>query len=1081
MVRTTILRSLVVLFLVSSPLRSGAEPLREIRSTPPGPTVRVIVEFSGAPAVRSDTASVSAHQELFERFRSDLAGPMAGKGRTTNVPVIHHEFRTTILGAAVEASPATVERLRKLPYVSRISPDVTVTATDTVPVEPFDGPVDAREQVNAIPLATGGAGVVVAVIDTGIDYRHPALGGGFGPGFKVVGGWDFVNEDDDPIDDEGHGTHVAGTIAANATGLLGVAPDATLLAYKVLDRSGNGRASDIIAGIERSVDPNQDGDFSDRADVLNLSLGGPGDAEDPISRAVDAAVAAGSVVVVAAGNSGGSATISSPGTAVDAITVAAVDSNFNVTSFSSRGPSPRLLGFKPDVSAPGDEIPSTKMGGGLLTLSGTSMAAPHVAGVAALLIDLHPDWEPSRIKEAITSTAVKVEDHPFARGAGRVDALAAHQTTLSRNRSGLSFGLRASRTGISTESRVIRLTNHGPATQTLTVAPGSLPAGIAISIVPVSVRIGPGGYADVTVEMTASHELLEYPHNSIIGGDLLITGTSTMTVPWALLRTARATVEYEGLGSLLLMIDSDGGRHASIRIGQRAEFFLPPNRTWDLLIESYDIPEEEGAAPDVKRLILREDVVVDGDVSLRVAASEASLELDFDGRDQHDQPLASRTLADERHFHLLGVRIMRQVDGSEFSLSMLEKRAMLKRMLFSPFPDRFRFYLYEQRFDPSTGEAYSIEHEHLEGLQESRTLRRGGSELMRAGIRWKRPPFQTDALQVCSVGGQTTRISTLLASCFEARVPESAGIDLYITEEQSPMAFSGMMFGTGDSLTQALRGRNGEIVASSERSPGPSAYRIQPGGDYRIGAGPAFPFAFPGTTAGVWYGLPWPGFYGAGGETIRERDGSRWTVFDRDGNVTARGRWRQGWFGPDQPPPPQAGHRIVVERDGIEGFGRFGRGVLEVTFGNDPQDLTAPTLTSLRIVDSLGELVAGVEPGAAASLQFSIADADMSKAGQTKPSRPEMTRVFARVRGANEWHPIPTLVAGNESGSTTSLHHFPAGDLYIADLTSMTGQNDRWIDIRVDFEDAAGNKSSWSSEMALAVGDPVQPRRRSVR
>ncbi|GAG79470.1 unnamed protein product, partial [marine sediment metagenome] len=219
-------------------------------------------------------------------------------------------------------------------------------------------------------------------------------------------GYDFVNDDEDPMDDYGHGTHCAGIAAGNGN-VKGVAPDAILYAYKVLNEMGGGTEADVILGIERAVDPNNDDDFSDCIDVISMSLGGYGNPDDPASQAVDNAVENGVVVVISAGNSGPSQkTIRSPGTSRKAITVGAscktVDIGTDnycssaVSSFSSRGPVVWKEGsmIKPDVIAPGVNIISTVRNGGYESNSGTSMAAPHVAGAAALLIQAHSDWLP---------------------------------------------------------------------------------------------------------------------------------------------------------------------------------------------------------------------------------------------------------------------------------------------------------------------------------------------------------------------------------------------------------------------------------------------------------------------------------------------------------------------------------------------------------------------------------------------------------------------------------------------------------------------------------------------------------------
>ncbi len=156
-----------------------------------------------------------------------------------------------------------------------------------------------------------GDSIVVGEIDTGIDYMNPELGGGFGPGYKVIGGYDIINDDDDPMDDIGHGTHVAGIIAADGDSLEGVAPHAKLMAFKIFSPTKETYDADVIAGIERGVDPNNDGNFDDKVDVVNMSLGSPGDPDDPLSTAVDNASELGIVFCVAVGNYGSFFTISS--------------------------------------------------------------------------------------------------------------------------------------------------------------------------------------------------------------------------------------------------------------------------------------------------------------------------------------------------------------------------------------------------------------------------------------------------------------------------------------------------------------------------------------------------------------------------------------------------------------------------------------------------------------------------------------------------------------------------------------------------------------------------------------------------
>src|SRR5262249_9767536 len=158
--------------------------------------------------------------------------------------------------------------------------------------------------------------------DTGIDYRHAAFGGAFGPGTRVAGGADLVNHDDDPLDDNGHGTHVAGIVAGNGGDVVGMAGEATLYAYKVLDAAGSGVVSTVIAGLELCADPDQDPATDDHLDVVNISLGGIGGSpDDALCSAVDALDALGTIVVAAAGNSRGPFTIVEPAIARGAIAV----------------------------------------------------------------------------------------------------------------------------------------------------------------------------------------------------------------------------------------------------------------------------------------------------------------------------------------------------------------------------------------------------------------------------------------------------------------------------------------------------------------------------------------------------------------------------------------------------------------------------------------------------------------------------------------------------------------------------------------------------------------------------------------
>ena len=371
--------------------------------------------------------------------------------------VLVNEFMNVFNGIALTGiSREDAEELGKLHYVEGVSPVglVKTYLTESIALINAD---DVWATNDSQGRNVTGVNKTIAVVDTGVDYTHGDLGNCSSASFlngscaKVIGGFDFVNNDSDPMDDQGHGTHCAGIAAGNGV-LKGVAPDALIYAYKVLDSEGSGTEDNIIAGIDRAVDPNNDGNYSDHVDVISMSLGGAGSFNDSMSQAVDNAVAAGVVVVVAAGNDGPSeGTIGSPGTARNALTVGASckpnqldkhsyceDTTNYLAQFSSRGPSYSYN--KPDVLAPGVAICSTQWGTAFangsgvacvdddhIAISGTSMATPHVAGAAALVLQAHPDWSPQQVKAAFEVTTDSFGYSPSQEGSGQIDVLATVQ------------------------------------------------------------------------------------------------------------------------------------------------------------------------------------------------------------------------------------------------------------------------------------------------------------------------------------------------------------------------------------------------------------------------------------------------------------------------------------------------------------------------------------------------------------------------------------------------------------------------------------------------------------------------------
>ena len=296
-----------------------------------------------------------------------------------------------------------IEGLRNNPQIAYIESDAKVMATG-MNYEEIPWGVDRIDDgIGIVQTHTynTGIGAKVAIVDTGIYYNHPDLATNY------AGGWDFVNNDDDPLDDNGHGTHVAGTIAAvsnNGIGVIGVAPNAELYSLKVLDSSGSGSISDIIAAIEWAMEHD--------IDIISMSLGSQSD-DIAFHTISDAAYSEGVLLVAAAGNDyarRGKAelnTVDYPARYSSVIAVGATTQNDERASFSSTGPAVEL-------AAPGEYILSTfnptipiegETGYWYAIASGTSMATPHVSGAAALVLAGEPSLTNAQVRQRLIDTA----------------------------------------------------------------------------------------------------------------------------------------------------------------------------------------------------------------------------------------------------------------------------------------------------------------------------------------------------------------------------------------------------------------------------------------------------------------------------------------------------------------------------------------------------------------------------------------------------------------------------------------------------------------------------------------------------
>ncbi|MFJ8870310.1 S8 family serine peptidase [Streptomyces sp. NPDC102473] len=346
-----------------------------------------------------------------------------------------------------------------------------------------------------------GKGVEVAVLDSGYDTGHPDLKA------AVTEAEDFTPERT-VQDHNGHGTHVASTVAgdgsASAGRLRGVAPGADLLIGKVLDSSGSGYTSWILAGMEWAA--------AQGADVVSMSLGNdePSDGRDPLSAAVDTLSAdGGPLFVVASGNRGMTRAIGSPAAATSALTVGSVTKQGALSSFSSRGPALTEGGVKPEITAPGSSITAARAAGTLegaaadekyATLSGTSMATPHVSGAAAIIKQAHPGWDAQRLKAALVGAARPVKgENVYAQGSGSVHIPGALASPVSASPSQISAAPFAASTERTTRELTYRNDSAKPVRLALSVT-GDAPVALAER----KLTVPPGGSADATLRVDTS-------------------------------------------------------------------------------------------------------------------------------------------------------------------------------------------------------------------------------------------------------------------------------------------------------------------------------------------------------------------------------------------------------------------------------------------------------------------------------------------------------------------------------------------------------------------------------------------------
>ena len=472
-----------------------------------------------------------------------------------------------------------------------------------------------------------GAGVKVAVLDTGVDQTHPDLAG------REIAEQNFSGAPDN-TDNYGHGTHVAsivaGTGAKSGGKYRGIAAGASILDGKVLDDNGYGTDSGIIAGMQWAVEQG--------ADIANLSLGGRDTPEvDPVEQAVESLTAQyGTLFVIAAGNAPfGDAvpySISSPSTAPSALAVGAVDRDNSLAGFSNRGPVVGDGAVKPEITAPGVNIVAALHSAGTISepvepgytaLSGTSMATPHVAGAAALLAQQHPDWSGQQLKATLTGSATPTPGvSAYDQGAGRIDVARAITQTVVSEPASVSFGIPAWPHDDVAVTKTITYRNLGATDVTLDLAVDTDAAAGMFSLSTNKVTVPAGGTAAVDVTGDARAGTAD---GAFTGMVLARAGGSVTRTPVGLVR------EVESYNLTLNHLDDKG----------------QPTSHYDALLRGLDNDiwtypyDEDGSVtirlPEgryvIENLILTEEDTHGNSVLLPGVALDRDLTFDVDARD----------------------------------------------------------------------------------------------------------------------------------------------------------------------------------------------------------------------------------------------------------------------------------------------------------------------------------------------------------------------------------------------------------------------------------------------------------------
>jgi hypothetical protein len=1041
--------------------------------------INIIVEFKGDPlflkqksakfakiSAESYKNQLSVFYNDFERIRKSLSSKM---GISIKSPQIKESYYRLFNGVSMRVQRAMIPGIESLDYVEKIHEDFKVKADlgESIPLIKADAVWSQ--------FGNKGDSMVVAIIDCGINYNHPALGGGFGKGYKVIGGYDFVNDDNDPMDDNGHGTHVAGIVAGNSAKIQGVAPNALLLAYKVLDASGSGWASKIISAIEQSMDPYNDGNEKCKVDVINLSLGGSGDPDDALSRTVDNAVECGIVVCVAAGNSGekGFRSIESPGSARRAITVGASDKKDALAYFSSKGPNTMIYSIKPDVLAPGASILSSSLNGGYELNSGTSMAAPHVAGVCALLKKMHPDWSPDYIKSALMITSKDIGSEVMAQGAGRIDALIAIKTSTLVIPASINLGLDDLNKNIWNTEENLLIKNISNIKKQYNIESGSTANGISITAEPQNFSLLPGDSIRINIKFRVDNKLAVFNYDSTtynykrsltFSGNIKIKEDQDIFhIPWAFVKSPR--ILFKANKASRFIVTNDQGVYSS---GDE------PVTKKELLVEPgvYDIyaftHSDYSLMGELNMVVsFKEKVTLKNNDTLTFKTTDAKNIVKYHFKDYDGIDLEKKSHIWMNNFLLKCTNYSIHIGGfgsANLSLTQIPENTYL--YLSGYYADTLSNIIRMANSSVINGLKNSIELTNDYGkYNEQKYVMNIPDNIDQPGLKFNPSYYMLLGKDGYLVA--TTRLANLSVNKNPITVYSMPNENQWLISETHSLSIL-----SRDNFVSEYNPffiENDSIYNSLFPIPTKDLYRVKRGKEFTINCGLIYPNNYFGNNWLVDGSiLSWNGFYGLLNEERNyDREFTKVRVYDKNNNLVIQDN--ESEIASTALQVPKGKYRMEMDNENYYFMNVKGTAKCATEFDISLKDPNPPYIKSMQIRNSKGIPVEKLIKGEIATLYIAVQDQSYysypKRGVMINPVSDDSTKIFIKRYGSKVWKKLDF----KQISADTII-----GSYYYADLSEYTNQNNvTGLDLKMVFYDKSGNNVEYTVEPAVAVGNII--------